>query len=83
MGLRLTTRRGLLVTILGFGLGFGVHATEAPDIGPLPDMKIDAAKAELGKRLFFDKRLSGDAGIACSDCHAPDHGYGSKALCKD
>ncbi len=75
MGSRLTTRRSLLATALGLGLVFGVQAA---DIGPLPTIKVNAAKAELGKRLFFDKRLSGDAGIACSDCHMPEHGYGSK-----
>ncbi len=75
MGSRLTTRRSLLATALGLGLVFGVQAA---DIGPLPTIKVNAAKAELGKRLFFDKRLSGDAGIACADCHMPEHGYGSK-----
>ncbi|MEA3273746.1 MAG: cytochrome c peroxidase [Pseudomonadota bacterium] len=78
MGSRLTTRRSLLATALGLGLAFGAHAAEAPDIGPLPAIEIDDAKAELGKRLFFDQRLSGDAGIACSDCHVPENGYGSK-----
>ncbi|WP_163831527.1 cytochrome-c peroxidase [Spartinivicinus ruber] len=35
----------------------------------------DIALVELGKRLFFDKRLSGDSSIACSDCHQPQHGF--------
>ncbi|MDE1461398.1 cytochrome-c peroxidase [Spartinivicinus poritis] len=33
------------------------------------------ALIELGKRLFFDKRLSGDSSIACSDCHQPQYGF--------
>jgi len=37
--------------------------------------KVDAAKAALGKRLFFDRRLSGDAAIACASCHQPDKGF--------
>lgn len=41
----------------------------------LPQLKVDAAKAELGKRLFFDTRLSGDAAISCSTCHQPDNGF--------
>ncbi len=43
--------------------------------GPVPPMKVNQKKAELGKRLFFDRRLSGDAAIACASCHAPDKGF--------
>ncbi|MDA1100293.1 MAG: c-type cytochrome [Proteobacteria bacterium] len=38
-------------------------------------MKVDAKKAALGKRLFFDPRLSGDAAISCSTCHIPQKGF--------
>ncbi len=41
----------------------------------LPALEINEAKAELGKRLFFDKRLSGDAAISCATCHAPENGF--------
>ena len=37
--------------------------------------KMDA-KQELGFLLFFDPKVSGDAGIACSDCHDPKQGWG-------
>jgi cytochrome c peroxidase len=37
--------------------------------------KVDAKKAALGKRLFFDPRLSGDAAISCSTCHIPAKGF--------
>src|SRR4030067_3661409 len=60
---------------LGTGLCVSANAAPAADIGPLPELKADNAKAELGKRLFFDKRLSGDAGIACAGCHDPAHGF--------
>jgi cytochrome c peroxidase len=33
-------------------------------------------KQELGYLLFFDPKLSGDVGIACSDCHDPKMGWG-------
>jgi cytochrome c peroxidase len=36
---------------------------------------VDAKKAELGKRLFFDKRLSGDAALSCATCHMPEKGF--------
>ena len=32
-------------------------------------------KAELGKRLFFDRRLSGDGTMNCATCHDPETGY--------
>lgn len=32
-------------------------------------------KAELGKQLFFDPRLSGSRQIACASCHDPDLGW--------
>ncbi|MGK0288737.1 MAG: cytochrome c peroxidase [bacterium] len=41
----------------------------------LKSLKVSAKKAELGKRLFFDKRLSGDASISCSSCHTPENGF--------
>ncbi len=43
--------------------------------GPIKPIKVDAKKAELGKRLFFDQRLSGDAAISCATCHQPDKGF--------
>jgi cytochrome c peroxidase len=48
----------------------------AADFGPVPVLKVDAKKAALGKRLFFDARLSGDAAISCSTCHVPEKGFG-------
>ena len=80
MGERLKTVRRGVATAIALSLSVGVSASFAAGHGHGPVKKIDvnAAKAELGKRLFFDRRLSGDAGIACSDCHDPNHGFGSK-----
>ena len=74
MGIRATKKRLFVSVALGFGftLGTVVQAAKVPDIGPLPAVKINKAKAELGKRLFFDPRLSGDAAISCAHCHQPD-----------
>ncbi|MBE9475580.1 MAG: photosynthetic protein synthase I [Proteobacteria bacterium] len=44
-------------------------------IGPIVAPEVNEAKALLGKRLFFDKRLSGDAAISCSSCHQPENGF--------
>lgn len=34
------------------------------------------AKAELGKKLFFDPRLSGSQQMACASCHDPELAWG-------
>ncbi|RKZ42241.1 MAG: photosynthetic protein synthase I [Candidatus Parabeggiatoa sp. nov. 3] len=83
MSKRTKQRHSRLMTIsIGLATAFVAnlgHATS--DIGPLPPLKFDEAKAELGKRLFFDARLSGDAAISCATCHDPEHGFStSKAL---
>lgn len=35
----------------------------------------DKDKVALGKRLFFDTRLSEDGWISCASCHDPAHGF--------
>ena len=50
-------------------------AWAAEDFGPVPPIKVDPAKAALGKRLFFDSRLSGDATLSCASCHQPENGF--------
>jgi cytochrome c peroxidase len=47
-------------------------------LGPVPvpqDNPLSAAKVTLGRKLFTDKRLSGDSSLSCQDCHLPDHGF--------
>lgn len=33
------------------------------------------ARVELGKKLFFDNRLSGDGNMSCASCHNPLYGW--------
>ena len=54
---------------------FSTTSVLATEIGKLPELKIDTKKAELGKRLFFDPRLSGDGAIACAECHIPENAF--------
>jgi cytochrome c peroxidase len=43
---------------------------------PTPDDNpVTAAKIELGRRLFNDRRLSRDGTIACSSCHHPARAF--------
>ncbi|MCH6550870.1 MAG: trehalose-6-phosphate synthase [Planctomycetes bacterium] len=37
--------------------------------------RLTAAKVELGRNLFFEKRLSSDNTISCASCHHPDFGF--------
>ena len=52
-----------------------------PDLGPLGEMAVPAdnpvtpEKAELGKKLFFDTRLSKTGKMSCDTCHLPDKGW--------
>jgi cytochrome c peroxidase len=50
-------------------LGLDAYLPSPPE-NPLSDDGI-----ALGRRLFFDKRLSRDGSIACATCHDPDHGF--------
>ena len=80
MGNRAIKRNLLFPLMLVLGMVWSsapvIAADESPDIGPVKPVEVNKAKAELGKRLFFDKRLSGDAAISCATCHQPEHGYG-------
>ncbi len=64
------------------GIVVSASAQDVPPLAPLGDPPIPAdnpqsdAKVELGKMLFWDPRLGGDASTACVTCHEPDQGWG-------
>lgn len=79
-------RLGFIVVLLVFSL-LSVAATtfEAghgsleewlmPEV-PFPEgNKPTAARVKLGKKLFFDPRLSGDGNMSCATCHSPLFGW--------
>ena len=41
----------------------------------LSDNPMTRAKIELGRQLFFEKRLSADNTVSCATCHKPDKGF--------
>jgi len=60
--------------------GSGVEFPPPPPLGldevPVPeDNPMTPAKVDLGRRLFFEKRISGDGTIACASCHMPQRGF--------
>src|SRR3990170_1938907 len=43
---------------------------------PIPEYNPQTPeKIELGKKLFFDRRLSGDGTMSCATCHNPEQAY--------
>ncbi len=57
-------------------LGLFAGAPETAGIVPIPQQNPQTpAKVELGKKLFFDRRLSGDGTMSCSTCHDPESGW--------
>jgi cytochrome c peroxidase len=55
--------------------GLAGHLEPFKDV-PFSEMNPQTpAKVELGKKLFFDRRLSGDGTTNCGTCHDPEQGY--------
>jgi cytochrome c peroxidase len=71
---------GLGVLIAGAALAAGRQDEPTPPTPPLglppvfwpEDNPYSREKAELGRLLYFDNRLSSDATVACATCHAPE-----------
>jgi cytochrome c peroxidase len=64
---------GLLVIL------WNCHGLQFQDLQvtyPYPlDNAPDDKKIDLGRALFFDKRLSKDGTLACADCHRPEFAF--------
>ena len=58
-----------LIFVLAVSAVIG-SAALAQDAQPIAPMDVDPALAELGKRMFYDTRLSGDTTLACASCRA-------------
>lgn len=71
----------MLVTSVAFAAGAASlsNVGETPFVWPIPawmapppvpeDNPMTAVKVELGRRLFYDSRLSRDGTVACASCH--------------
>jgi len=58
---------------------------DTPPVGlpavPVPtDNPLTQAKIELGRLLFFDRRLSHNNTISCAMCHVPEQGFSSNEM---
>ena len=65
----------IAIVFVAGGLTTGTATADEMDLGSIEPIEFDAKKAALGKRLFFDPRLSGDAAISCASCHQPDKAF--------
>jgi len=57
----------------------------APPLGlpavPVPDdNSVTPAKLQLGRKLFFDRRLSLNGTMSCAMCHVPEQGFANNEL---
>jgi len=79
--------RSLAIIATSFGLAaFSLGTPASADVNPplaalgappIPTDNIQTPeKIELGKLLFFDSRIGGDASVSCADCHMPKQGWG-------
>ena len=62
-----------------------VSFVESPPLGlpPVPqpvDNPVSRAKVDLGRKLFFDRRLSLNDTFSCAMCHIPEQGFTSNEL---
>jgi cytochrome c peroxidase len=68
----------IIAALLSAAIALAVEAKDEfqwdlPPWVPKPEVPVDnpmtSAKVELGRHLFYDKRLSADQSIACASCH--------------
>jgi cytochrome c peroxidase len=80
------TRQGSIFSIaLSALLSIAAPAAAEPVVFELPagvlepivpaDNPVTSEKVELGRKLYFDTRLSSDGTVACATCHAPQSGF--------
>ncbi|MDA1100294.1 MAG: cytochrome-c peroxidase [Proteobacteria bacterium] len=70
------------VSLAAIGLASPASADMKPALAALGPPPVPAdnlqtpEKIELGKLLFFDSRIGGDASVSCADCHMSKQGWG-------
>ncbi len=68
---QLSAEQPLLKLAIPRGLPADTWSYYVPRTNPMT-----AAKVELGRKLFFDARLSADGKVSCSSCHDPKLAFG-------
>ncbi len=73
----LSDRTGLVANL--------IQTIQTPPLGlptvPVPDNNpVTEAKIKLGKKLFYDRRLSINNTFSCAMCHIPEQGFSSNEM---
>ena len=67
----------ILIAMVAMAMALETGVVLQPPLGldlymPVPEANpLTRAKVELGRQLFFDKRLSRDQTLSCASCHDP------------
>ena len=70
MKIRLQSMRVAVVAVATVSGGLLAHAADKEPISPIKPVTVsNPAVVELGKKLFFDPRLSKSGFISCNSCH--------------
>jgi cytochrome c peroxidase len=64
------TPKGPTAYKISFPAGLDPESANIPKDNPLTEEKI-----KLGKKLYFEKKLSVDETISCASCHIPEKGF--------
>lgn len=77
--LSLETRKGIPADLLKISKTkqLGLPAFRNEDLEDLTNLKI-----KLGRKLFFDRRLSRNRTMSCAMCHIPEQGYTNNELAR-
>jgi cytochrome c peroxidase len=73
----LQSRRGSATDLLNVlsNVPLGLPAIPVPDDNP-----VTAVKVQLGRKLFFDRRLSANNTVSCAMCHIAEQGFSQNEL---
>lgn len=75
--LSLQTRTGIPADLLGRARD---GALGLPAVGALEDNPLTEERVKLGRKLFFDRRLSLNGTQSCAMCHIPEQGFTNNEL---
>lgn len=71
---------GILISVAGVNLAEPEEVPKGLPPVPVPAANpLTAEKVALGKRLFFEPRLSLDGTVSCASCHRPDVAFADTA----
>jgi cytochrome c peroxidase len=75
--------RAIRVWLRALAVAWTTAAAQPLGLPPVPvpkDNPQTAAKVALGRKLFFDRRLSFNGTMSCAMCHVPEQGFTSNEL---